>query len=75
MEKTVEAASKVVARIVKNDREPGITTAKMGTKHIPALWPGESLSNNTEGLFGVADKAVAVGNFFKVEEGNEKTDF
>ena len=47
----------------------------MGTKHIPALWPGESLSNNTEGLFGVADKAVAVGNFFKVEEGNEKTDF
>ena len=75
MEKTVEAASKVVARIVKNDREPGITTAKMGTKHIPALWPGETLSNNTGGLFWIAALTVSVGNFFKVEEGNEKTDF
>jgi len=33
----VEAASKVVARIVKNDRELGITTAKIGIKYILAL--------------------------------------
>jgi len=42
----VEAASKVVAYIVKDDRELGITTAKMGIKYILALWLGETLSNN-----------------------------
>ncbi len=71
----MKVSSKVVAGIVKNDRKPSITTAKVLTEKVPPLWPCKTTSNNTKGLFRIAAEAVSVGNFFKVEEGYEKADF
>lgn len=75
VEETVKAAGKVVTCIIKDNREPGITAAEMGTEHIPTFWPSETLSNNTEGLFWITALTVSVGDFFKVEEWDEKADF
>lgn len=75
VEDTVKAASKVVAGIVKNNREPSVTAAEVLTEEIPTFWPRKTSSDNTKSLFRFTAEAVSIIDFFKVEEWDEEADF